>query len=91
MLGACCLPTHFQTGNCALLSGLDGVIRLLDRSTGEMLNHYKGCVLTCDIYTRVSLLIKDNQPNSNLPYSPAHLSPPKTQPRAQILPRRVPF
>lgn len=36
-----------HTGNCALLSGLDGVIRLLDRSTGEMLNHYKGCVPTC--------------------------------------------
>lgn len=33
--------TH--TGNCALVNGVDGVIRLLDRSTGDMLNSYKGC------------------------------------------------
>lgn len=42
------LRVHQQSpGNCALLSGLDGVVRLLDRATGEMLNSYKGCVRAC--------------------------------------------
>lgn len=30
------------TGKCVLLSGLDGVIRLLAKETGELFNTYKG-------------------------------------------------
>jgi len=29
-------------GQCVLMNGLDGVVRLLERSTGEMLNNYQG-------------------------------------------------
>jgi len=29
-------------GQCVLMNGLDGVVRLLERGTGEMLNSYQG-------------------------------------------------
>lgn len=74
-------------GNCALLGGLDGVIRLLDRSTGEMLNHYKGCV--CGRAETLTIRCTPTPILSNQAHSDHH--PNRPQPRAQVLPRRVPL
>jgi hypothetical protein len=37
-----CACACAPSGKCVLVSGLDGVIRLLEKATGVMLNSYRG-------------------------------------------------